>query len=590
MVTVTVQTELAAAIERLAQLAYAEGVPDVADTLQDLAQRVTRHEFRLAVAGQFKRGKSTVINALLGRAVLPADVLPLTSVPTLVGDGPEDRVRVVLQTGATLAIPLEDLPQFATETHNPGNVRGVRHIVVEIPESMPVANLCLIDLPGIGSTVEANSRIAYASLDLADAAVFVTGAEPPLTEQELHFLEALTHQVARVFVVQNKRDLFSDREWQRAVAFNADQVGGTLGPTTIYGVSARDALEAKQRQDGQQLRASGWADFESVLAAFFRTERQGVWQASIAGKVASAVSPVLEALAVREAVLGAPIAELRERLGRVEERAKEVHRLRDDAGVLLRRDLGRELQALDQRLVAWAAETRTALRGALPELAETGARHRQGARDPLLEAAAHAAARKLADEEVAWRTWWQGRFDEMAGMGDRLAAGIHQVYADEWGVQWTTSAALVVPWHDVVLRFSAVDRTSFFPDVSESLLALMPAGFRRRMVMKKATARVWEVVDQVQGRVRHAVAAAAEAMASELLTRLSDELGNLEQRLATVVEATVAEREAAEDARPRMAAELAASQTAWRRGLGDVNALLPQGPAVAAAESRAPGR
>ena len=171
MVAVTAQTELAAAIERLAQLGYAEGVPDLAGTLQDLAQRVTRHEFRLAVAGQFKRGKSTVINALLGRAVLPADVLPLTSVPTLVGDGPEDRVRVVLQTGATLAIPLEDLPQFATETHNPGNVRGVRHIVVEIPESMPVANLCLIDLPGIGSTVEANSRIAYASLDMADAAV-----------------------------------------------------------------------------------------------------------------------------------------------------------------------------------------------------------------------------------------------------------------------------------------------------------------------------------------------------------------------------------------------------------------------------------
>lgn len=590
MVALTVQTELTTAIERLAQLGYAQGVPDVADTLQDLAQRVSRHEFRLAVAGQFKRGKSTVINALLGRAVLPADVLPLTSVPTLVGHGDEDRVSVVLQTGTTLSIPLEDLPQFATETHNPGNVRGVQHIAVEISESMPVANLCLIDLPGIGSTVEANSRIAYASLDMADAAVFVTGADPPLTEQELHFLDALTHRVARVFVVQNKRDLFSDGDWQRAVAYNADHVATILGPTTIYGVSARDALEAKRRQDAQHLRASGWTEFESALVAFFGAERQVVWQSSIASKVARAVSPVLEALAVRDAVLGAPIEHLRDRLRRVEDRAQEVHRLRDDASVLLRRDLSRELQALDQRLAAWAAETRTGLSDALPELAAAGARHRQGASDPLLEAAGHAAARKLADEEVAWREWWQVRFDEMTRMGDRLATGIHQAYADEWGVQWTTSAALVVPWHDVALRLSAVDRTSFFPDVSESLLAWMPAGLRHRMVMRKAAARMWDVVDQVQGRVRHAVASAAEAMASDLLTHLNDELSNLEQRLATVVEATVAEREAAEDARPRMAAELTARQTAWRRGLDDVNALLQQGPTGAANESLAPRR
>lgn len=590
MEALTAPDALTGAIERLAQLGDEQGVPDVATTLQGLAQRVRRHEFRLAVAGQFKRGKSTVINALLGRTVLPADVLPLTSVPTLVGHGPEDRVSVVLQMGTTLSIPLENLPEFATETQNPGNVRGVQHISVEIPEPMPVANLCLIDLPGIGSTVEANSRIAYASLDMADAAVFVTGGDPPLTEQELHFLEALTRRVARVFVVQNKRDLFSEGDWHRAVAFNASQVAAILGPTTIYGVSARDALDAKRHQDTQHLRASGWAEFESALVAFFHSERQVVWQASITSKVASAVNPVLEALAVREAVLGSPIEHLRDRLRRVEERAQEVHRIRDDAGVLLRRDLGRELQALDQRLAAWAVDTRMSLSDALPQLASASARRRQEASDPLGQAAAHAAARKLADEEIAWREWWQLRFDEMTRMGERLATGIHQAYADEWGVQWTSSAALVVVWPDVAFRLSAVDRTSFFPDMSETFFSLMPSGLRHRMVVRKTATRVWEVVDQFQGRLRQAVAGAVEAMASELLTRLSDDLGNWEQRLATVVEATVAEREAAEDARPRMAAELAARQIAWRRGLDEVDAALEEGPTAAADEPLAPQR
>ena len=587
-VAVTAETELTAAIERLAQLADQQGVPDVAATLQELAQRVQRHEFRLAVAGQFKRGKSTVINALLGRALLPADVLPLTSVPTIVGQGPENRASVVLQTGATLSIPLEDLPAFATEIHNPGNVRGVEHIAVEIPDRMPVSNLSLIDLPGIGSTVEANSRIAYASLDMADAAILVTGADPPLTEPELRFLETLTRRVARVFVVQNKRDLFSEGDWQRAAAFNADQVAAILGPTTIYGVSARDALAAKRHVDAQHLQASGWVDFESALVGFFRLERQGVWQASLWGKVSSAVHPVLEGLAVREAVLGAPVENLRERLRRVQERAQDVHRLRDDASVLLRRDLGRELQALDRRLAAWAAETRTALNDALPHLATAGAQRRQETPNPLLEAAGDAAARQLADEEAAWRAWWQGRVDAMTKMGDRLARDIRQAYAEEWGVQWTTSTALVLPRPEIALRLSAVDRTSFFPDVSESLLGFMPAGLRRRLVMRKTERQIWEVVDQFQGRVRHAVASAAEVMVSELLTRLRDELGHWEQRLAAVVETTVAEREAAEDARPRMAAELAARQAAWRRGLDDVNTALQPSPTEQGSERLAP--
>lgn len=435
MVALTVETELRGAIERLAQVGDQQGVPDVAASLRDLAERVRRREFRLAVAGQFKRGKSTVIKVLLGRAVLPADVPPLTSVPTRVGQGPENRANVVLPTGTTLSIPLEDLPAFAVEIHRPGNVRGVQHMAVEIPEPMPVTNLCLIDLPGIGSTVEANSRIADASLDRADAAILVTGADPPLTEQALRFLEALRQRVARVFVVKNQRDLFSEGDWQRAAAFNADQVAAILGTTTIYGVSARDALAVKRLVDVQCLQASGWVDFESALVAFFRAERQGVWHASIAARVSSAVRPVLEGLAVREAVVGAPVEHLRDCLRRVQERAQDVHRLRDDAGVWRRRDLGRELQALDRRL-------------------------------------------------AAWRAWWQGRLDEMTQMGDRLAHDIRQAYAEEWGVQWTASTALVLPRPEIALRLSAADRTSFFPDVSERLRGFMPAGLRRRLVMR----------------------------------------------------------------------------------------------------------
>lgn len=128
-----------------AQRLFGEMGPDflgVKHRVAELNERLSQGRFRLAVLGQFKRGKSTLLNALLGEALLPAGILPLTAVPTMLRPGPERLIRIVFTdgreerfSGSTEALS-NVLTQYATEHGNPSNRRQVGEITVEHPCSM----------------------------------------------------------------------------------------------------------------------------------------------------------------------------------------------------------------------------------------------------------------------------------------------------------------------------------------------------------------------------------------------------------------------------------------------------------------------
>lgn len=105
----------------------------LADRLIDLRTRLDAGRFHLAVLGQFKRGKSTLLNALLGESFLPTGVVPLTAIPTLIEYGPECTVRVLFQDGRTECVSVDALDAYVTETGNPENARGVATVEVEHP-------------------------------------------------------------------------------------------------------------------------------------------------------------------------------------------------------------------------------------------------------------------------------------------------------------------------------------------------------------------------------------------------------------------------------------------------------------------------
>jgi hypothetical protein len=570
---------LADAIDRLTAVAITQGETTVARQLSTLGVRVRDQKFYLAVAGQFKRGKSTAINALLGMPILPTDVLPLTSVATHVVSGPDLTVTATFQDGRVESIAPEQLDQFATELGNPGNVRGVDYLVVTLPHPFLVPGLNLVDLPGVGSTVDENSDVAFHAIHQMDAALFVIGADPPVTREELAYLQYLVRRVPRVFVVQNKRDLFSADEWAKALAFNERAISSVLS-TPVLSVSAKMALQAKLAGDMDSLARSGWLELEQALTRFLEEDRYRVWVTSLAAKVREAVTPAFEALAIREAASLLPLEQLRARHDLLRARQAELAQGREDMLALFQRDLERQKATMNERLDTWAAR-------AAPLLAEIVPRKVKGLSRADWDAALvtsvwEMATELLADEEERWLAWWEQETESLLAGGNRMRIGLQDAYQELFGVRWDGVGTMKPPRITLQFRLTDLDRQSFFPEVSWSLFTgVMPPKVARRMLMRRLLGRLPQVVDQFRGRVRQTVVQVMESAGRQFLKELNQSLDELEGHYRSALERAASERDLTKNDQDRLQAQLAQARAEWTAALAEWDESVSAGAPLA---------
>src|ERR1700689_697523 len=132
--------------EELRTLASLELLPSAQRNFaEETADKLAGAELYVAVIGEFNRGKTTLINALLGASVLPTGVLPVTAVPALVRFGTTPRATIRLLGGADVAVDIDDLSGYLTEQANPGNRKGVREALVEYPAPVLAPGLILVE-------------------------------------------------------------------------------------------------------------------------------------------------------------------------------------------------------------------------------------------------------------------------------------------------------------------------------------------------------------------------------------------------------------------------------------------------------------
>jgi len=226
------------AVGTLRQLALAAGADDLAREAAMIAERLEEQRFNVACVGQFKRGKSTLVNALVGLPILPTGVLPVTSLPTILRFGPLG-ARVHTR-GGWIPIPPQDLGEFVTEEGNPANTKDIQAVEVLVPAAVLQEGLCLVDTPGIGSVFEANSAATREFLPQIDAALVVLGADPPISGEELHLVERLAAQVDALLFVVNKVDRVTETERDQATEFLRRTLAARLHRVDerVYQVSA----------------------------------------------------------------------------------------------------------------------------------------------------------------------------------------------------------------------------------------------------------------------------------------------------------------------------------------------------------------
>ena len=341
-------------LNALANVATELDLPSVRDETAGLASRVSAGQFYVACVGQFKRGKSTLINALLEDPVLPVGIIPVTMVPTVVRHGPTRLARVRLDDATASpgapswrTVAIEDLPRYVSEEYNHANQKRVRAVEVFVPSPLLAAGMCLVDTPGLGSVFEDNSAATRAFIPHIDAAIVVIGADPPLSGEELDLIAAVAREVTDLVVVLNKADRVTEGERAVAESFARTVVGARIDRPIgrIFEVSATERLaRAGPHRD--------WNELLAVLAALM--ERSGHQLVRAAGRrgVARIANRLLAAVREERAALVRPAHDAEDRIRTLDAMVQDGGRALSDLAPLF----AAEQQRLSRRFAAERAE------------------------------------------------------------------------------------------------------------------------------------------------------------------------------------------------------------------------------------------
>ncbi len=173
----------------------------------------------VAILGQFKAGKSSFVNSLIGRDVLPVGVIPVTTVITRLQFGGRERAVISFYDGTTREIPVGALDEYTSEAKNPSNEKNVEMVDIELPGLTDYAGLRLVDTPGLGSVFKAHMEVSANWLPEVGAAVLAVSADRPLSENDLQLIRELTQYTPKIALLLTKADLLTPSQQEEVVRF-----------------------------------------------------------------------------------------------------------------------------------------------------------------------------------------------------------------------------------------------------------------------------------------------------------------------------------------------------------------------------------
>jgi len=173
----------------------------------------------VAVLGQFKAGKSSFLNSLLGQAVLPVGAIPVTTAITRLQYGETERIIVRHFDGTKTQVTFADIAEFTSEAKNPGNQKNVAIVDIELPSLKQYAGLRLVDTPGLGSVYKYHQSTAESWLPEVGTALLAVSADRPLSEHDLELIRELTGHTPNIVLLLTKADLLSLDQQKEVIRF-----------------------------------------------------------------------------------------------------------------------------------------------------------------------------------------------------------------------------------------------------------------------------------------------------------------------------------------------------------------------------------
>lgn len=262
---------LLALVEKVGRFASVTGRTDLVERLHQTRSRLQDPNVRVVIVGEFKQGKSKLINALVNAPACPIDDDIATSIPTAVSYGERPAAYVLVRSKADeqgparierREVPLDDLPQYVSATGNPGNERNLVSAEVHLPREILKGGLRLVDSPGVGNLNSSSALATLSALSSAHAVLLVSDASQEYTAPEVQLLKHAMRISPNVAAVLAKTDLYPD--WRMIERIDRGHLEG-IGTLPLFPVSSDLRLVAASDQDRELNAESGFPALVSHL-------------------------------------------------------------------------------------------------------------------------------------------------------------------------------------------------------------------------------------------------------------------------------------------------------------------------------------
>ncbi|EMT38226.1 Dynamin family [Thermoanaerobacter thermohydrosulfuricus WC1] len=338
--------------EKIEKISKDINIKAVGEAVSEVKNKFCNNIFYLVILGQFKRGKSTFTNYMLGADVLPTGVVPLTSVITKIQYSTDIWAKVLYDDGRSENIDIKELDLYCTEKNNPKNIKGVKEIHIGYPFEFISNDVVIIDTPGIGSVYKHNTDVAYSYINKADAVIFLLSVDPPISELEKEFLSKISENVNRIFFVLNKIDYVNEMELKEIINFNENIVREITknDNISIYPISAKLALEGKISKDNKAIARSGTQKLENDLQNFLIKEKEKVLLESYAKNIERIISMCQTFFESSIKLKQIPLERLESNIKSFENFIKEVEKSKKEISLLFQGDMKNILQNFDKKM------------------------------------------------------------------------------------------------------------------------------------------------------------------------------------------------------------------------------------------------
>ena len=173
----------------------------------------------VAILGQFKSGKSSFLNSLIGKPILPVGVIPVTTTITRLQYGKRERAIVRHFDGQHTEVDIGAIEKFTSEAQNPANEKNVEVVDIELPSLEKYAGLRLVDTPGLGSIFKCHIQTSENWLPEVGTALLAISSDRPLGEDDLQLIRELRTHTPKIVLLLTKVDLLSQEQRKEVVHF-----------------------------------------------------------------------------------------------------------------------------------------------------------------------------------------------------------------------------------------------------------------------------------------------------------------------------------------------------------------------------------